>query len=773
MRIILFIVFIFFYNTHAYTQQCNLSFSGFLTDVDDNEKLAFAAVYLVETNQGTTSDVNGYFKIDNICSGTYTLRIKHIYCADVTDTLVLTESVQINYSLNHQDNLLDDITVHAERTSYSGTANTETLDAKELEFVKGKSLGEALKEINGLTSLQTGPSISKPAIHGLHSYRLLIMNNGVRQESQQWGSEHGPEIDPFIASNITVIKGAQSVKYGSDAIGGVILVDPAFLPDSAGVTGKVNFVGFSNNYGGALSSQIEGRLNQLPAFAWRLQGTYKFGGNTKTPNYYLANTAYREGNFSSALHFDRNNFETEVYYSFYNTKVGIFSGSHIGNVTDLLVAFESDTPLIQQDFTYQIGRPYQLIQHHLLKSTSALHTSSKGKFNFTVALQNNYRSEYDADRPLDDSLAALNNPSLYFDIGSITGNLDWKHPIKNNFSGSIGIDFINQQNISKYSYFIPNFRSYAGGLYVIEQYDFREFMFEVGLRYDYKWLEAYLFENSELTIVPYNFENISWNAGANYNINESCKFNLFIGSAWRAPSVSELYSSGLHHGAASLEFGNEDLNKEVSLNLQTGIELNNDVWFADAGVYMYKINDFIFLEPTLPPQLTIRGAFPVFYYKQTDANIYGLDATVKYLFPFRLQADARLSLLRARDVLNDSWIVSMPADRIGGGATYFFNTKNCFSELFIGTEVLHVFEQIRVPEEADYVSPPQEYTLFGMQVGTNLKMKHQTITLSIEGENMFNTTYRDYLNRFRYFADEMGRNITLRMKIPFIFKQIE
>ena len=197
-------------------------------------------------------------------------------------------------------------------------------------------------------------------IHGLQGYRILILNNGIRQEGQQWGNEHAPEIDPFIAQKISVIKGANAVRYGSDAMAGVILVEPNDLPDKASVTGEVNLVGLINGKTGIASAILQGYFDKIKGFSWRVQGTLKKGGNTNTPNYYLKNTGVQESNFSYALNYHRKNWGLETYYSQFKTKIGIFSSAHVGNLTDLQAAFNSNKP---QDslatFSYDIARPYQ------------------------------------------------------------------------------------------------------------------------------------------------------------------------------------------------------------------------------------------------------------------------------------------------------------------------------------------------------------------------------------------------------------------------------
>jgi hypothetical protein len=160
-------------------------------------------------------------------------------------------------------------------------------------------LTDYLKKMAGVSSIQTGPSIMKPVIHGMHSQRVVIMNAGIRQEGQQWGSEHAPEIDPFIADRLTVVKGASSIRYGSDAVGGVILVEPRKLPHEPGLQAELNLVGMSNGRQGIASGLVEQHLGKFFDVCWRLQGTVKHAGNLSTPDLILENTAFREYNWSS------------------------------------------------------------------------------------------------------------------------------------------------------------------------------------------------------------------------------------------------------------------------------------------------------------------------------------------------------------------------------------------------------------------------------------------------------------------------------------------
>lgn len=745
---------------------CDIVLSGRVVDEEHEDPLSFATVVIDSAQIVAVCDENGRFSVAGVCPGTHTVFITHVGCDPTYFRVELTENTFREFRLDHTLEDLGHIEVHGSATLSRGTMTQTTIEGADIDRITGKSLGNALKDVNGLNALQTGTSISKPVIHGLHSNRILIMNNGVRQEGQQWGNEHGPEIDPFVAESFTVIKGASAVKYGSDALGGVILVDPAPLPDTNGLRGTLHTVGFSNTRGGAIAGMIEQMHPRLPYFSYRLQGSVMREGNTQTPDYYLANTANGTRSFSTTAGWHKQDWRTEVYYSRYDATVGIFSGSHIGNLTDLENAFASDTPLVHQDFTYTIGRPYQKITHHLIKGLLDHHSEKFGSMLLTVAYQDDYRSEYDADAPLNDSLAALDLPSLYFELGTLTVDGEYqRHPGKK-FNGIIGFNGMNQQNVTRYSTFIPNFRSYSGGVYAIERYRSGGWMVEVGGRYDYRWMRIFRYVDEQLDTPEHVFGNLSASAGLQYFNGQHTQYNVNLSTAWRAPTVSELYSEGLHHGAASLEYGNDSLKAERSYQAVFSLEHNSDKWFIDFGVYNNYMRDFIYLQPTLPAELTIRGAFPVFHYRQTDANLLGTDLQVRYRLIDPLEIECKTSLLRARDLVRDTWIVMMPADKVSASVRYAFGDAKNVSNVHASMEWTHVFKQTRVEALEDYVPPPAAYSLLGAMVEGDWRAGKTLIHWGVEGDNLLNTPYRDYLNRFRYFADDMGMNITLRLKIP-------
>ena len=259
-------------------QNCNLNLSGKIVSSENGLTIPQATIELLGTNTTAISDVDGRFEIKNLCSNTYEIRIRFVGYKSLQQSINLFNSQNIEVKLEPEVVALDGVTVEGQKIEQVATLARSQLDKEELFKRGGETLGKSLQGISGINLLQTGPNIAKPIIHGLHSNRILILNNGIRQEGQQWGQEHAPEIDPFVATNLQLIKGAAAVKYGSDAIGGVILVNPPDLPEEAGVAGSLNAIANSNNGLITTSALVEGGVNGLKGFGWRLQGSFKKSG---------------------------------------------------------------------------------------------------------------------------------------------------------------------------------------------------------------------------------------------------------------------------------------------------------------------------------------------------------------------------------------------------------------------------------------------------------------------------------------------------------------
>lgn len=747
---------------------CTYQLSGYVIDDHDRSLLSGSKIYLKDSKREVFADSTGYYVFPGLCAGTYVFYCKHFGCDAVKETVTIIGNTEQNFYPEHHVEF-ESVDVVAKRIEEATSLGTRQMSDKDKNEVKGLSLGDGLTKLNGVTKLSTGNNISKPVIHGLHSNRILILNNGVRQEGQQWGNEHAPEIDPFIADELAVVKGANSVRYGPDAIGGVILVNPKELRKTPGIAGELNVVGLSNGRQGNLSATLNGNFSKLTPLRWRLQGTLKQGGNVNSPDYYLKNTGSKEYNFSYAIGYLKPKYGIDFFYSQFNTDIGIFSASHFGNLTDLQQAFEAEEPLESADFTYDLDRPRQHIEHELFRSKAYLVTGTKGKLSATYARQYNKRLEYDKHAPLNDSLANLNLPALQFELTTHTGELIWEHIRMHSFKGSVGITGFHQGNTYEGRFFIPNFRKMGAGIFWIENWRSKSKKLEIesGVRFDNIHQRIYMWEGETIISPAQNFMNMSGTVGAIYTVNKELVLRSNLGTAWRPPNVNELYSDGLHHGAASIEKGDSTLVTEKAINLSASLEYTGKKLSIVFDGYYKIINDFIYLKPTLVPTLTIKGAFPTFVHDQVDAHLRGFDLTVNYSITPEFKVISKASILRAFNQTNKDHLVMMPADRFENSLEYNFKDGKKLANAYVSLSVLSVLQQTRVPENSDYAAPPEGYTLLSFSAGMDIPLKTNAISLGVTVNNLLNTRYRDYMNRFRYFTDEMGRNISVRATVPF------
>lgn len=748
---------------------CNLVLKGIVNDNDNSEHLSYAVVTILGSGRAQEADEHGRFAFDNLCPGNYQLQFKHFGCKDTTLWVELKKNRNLTVKMPHSYYALKDVDIDVEKAEEKSTQAMQRLDSKALDKTKGATLGDQLKALNGVTTFNTGATISKPMINGMQGYRILILNNGIRQEGQQWGNEHAPEIDPFIAANLTLVRGASAVRYGSDAVGGVVLVEPPKLPDTAAVTGEVNVVGSTNGRAGVTSAYVQGYFDKLKFFSWRIQGTLKKSGNLKTPDYYLKNTGVEENNFSYALGYHRKRIGGEVYYSQFRSRIGIFSSAHIGNLTDLKAAFNRAKPADSlAGFSYEIGRPYQNIIHELVKVSTHIHTGLRSRFYANYAYQFNLRQEYDKHLPRNNALAALNLPELDYRITTQSGELFWEHDNIRAFRGKYGVQGMYQENVYTGRFFIPAFVNKTLGAFAIERFVQAHYEIEGGVRYDQRDLTSYYWIKNDLQSPRLFFSNMSYNLGGIFKPDSGLQITINGANGWRAPAVNELYSDGLHHGVGAIERGDKNLKTEYCNNVITGITIDRKKLRAELTAYGYWFRNYIYYNPSPTPELTIRGAFPVFNYVQNNARIVGADASLQYNIAAWFQVKARAMWVRGTNTETKEALVYMPADRYEGSFTLKLKDARFFKDTYLEPSFTWVDKQYRVPDSVDVAPPPPAYTLWGANAGTTLMAGKQPVIVTLSVSNALNTVYRDYLDRFRYYNDALGTNITLRLRLPII-----
>ncbi|WP_276498586.1 TonB-dependent receptor [Pontibacter litorisediminis] len=755
-------------------QDCGLTLSGKVLDHDTREALIGATVYIPELDRATMSDEYGNYHFHQLCRAPYTLQVTYVGYEKESFSVRMSGSATRDLQLHADARMLRTVEVTGEHLREQAQTQ-QSLSGRELEQTRGLALAETLKGISGVTSLQTGPTISKPVIHGMHSNRVLLLNNGVRQEGQQWGAEHAPEIDPFVASEVKVIKGAAGVRYGADAIGGVVLVEPRALPTSPGITGDLHLLGSTNNRQLATSATVEGNFEKVPPLSWRLQGTLRKAGNAKTPDYYLENTGLKEQNFSAAVGYNKEAYGAELYYSHFSTDLGILRESHIGSVQDLLYAIERGRPsnAANAEFTYGIDRPYQHVQHDLLKAKGHWQLGEAGKLEFVYGWQRNLREEYEPRR------GGGSLPALQLTLNTHTTEAVFNHKPLGNFFGSVGVSTIYQKNTYEYSDFLPYYTSMTAGVFATEQWKKDRLQLEAGIRYDYRYLQVKKYEEeaeSKRTLIKpeYDFNNVSGTLGAMYDVGYHLTFGLSATSAWRAPGANELFSEGVHHSAATYEEGDPTLTSEQAYNLEFSVDyFSNPRLNGSLSLYHNYISNFIYLAPQPEPIVTVRGAFPAFKYTQADATFTGADLNLDYKIATGLVLESKTSLLYARNLDTDDYLIYMPSNRFDNSLRYEFAAADNgkLTNAYVSVGGVYVAEQKRVPEKAeqDFAPAPEAYFLLKAEAGTTVHFGNQPIEVGITGNNLLNTVYREYLNKLRYYADEPGRMLMLRVRVPLNF----
>lgn len=759
--------------TSLLAQNCNGSISGVVKDKNNQPIPGVVVSFSHAKTEPFITDSLGRFYFKRLCSNIYILSFNVSgYKPLIKNVTLYKDTVHLSVKLEELVQHLAAIKVSASRESPIETDARSTLSPKALAKSGGDDLGTMLKQIPGVSALQSGPTLSKPAIHGLSGNRVLIMNNGVRQEGQQWGDDHAPEIDPNKSGEISVIKGAASIRYGSDALGGVVLMNPLPLPSQPGINGSLSLVGASNGRKGVVSGDLEGAFDKaFKGLSWRLQGTLKRAGNARTPLYYLDNTGLAEGDFSAQLGYKWKQLELNASYSEYNAKVGIFSGSEVEDSADLIRAYQNrDHPESPDYFTYHIGQGHQSINHDILKLKGQYHFANKGQLQIVYSLQRDLRQEYSPDAP-DSSGKVL--PDDWFRLMANSLDLIYKEPYSNGFSGSLG--FSGQTKNNEYQGLdsrplIPDYDEKGFGLFAIERYEKESWLVEGGLRYDYLNRSYRLLDLSDLSHYSHNYryENATGSLGATLHINNRLSFNANFSMGWRAPSADEMFIYGVHASAAQFVMGDSTLKLERSYNSTFTLNYHTDKLKISADLYDNEINDFIYLEPVGAQQIGGLG-FHAFQYVQNNVRLLGTDVSLQWDILKLLSLDSKTSLLRATNKTLKGGLINMPPAKFQNGLTLHTNKLGGIRQPYFTLENVSVLKQNYILSEQESLlpPPPPAYSLWNINFGGIIPLGRQTLDLNFAVNNLTNKVYSDYMNQFRYFAYDLGLNFVIRAKLTF------
>ncbi len=772
------------------------SVEGTVQDFHDKTMLENAVVTL--GNSTTKTDKKGRFSFSNIPAGSHQLVAKHPLCDNYTENVKVDRNLHLAIMLEHHTDEIQGVTLHGTHKN-NGTMVVKTLDRKEIERNTTENLGNLLKNISGVSGLKTGNNIVKPVIHGLYGSRISIINNGVRMQEQEWGVEHAPNIDINNFQHIDVVKGASALRYGSDAIGGVVVLEPEIFPKKDTLKGSVGLSGISNGRGLGVDVNV--------AKIWKNGWAVKTGGHVQklgdqsAPDYHLKNTGSDFSSFNFTL--QRNTFRNGISFDYYltNQNLAILRDSHVATPKEYEAAMNTAVPFYSGNFSYDIDNPRQLVEHHLAKVSAFNRFENIGKVSATYSFQYNHRQEFDLRRG---DLSAI--PSL--DLALMTHQFNLNDLLeREKWSLETGVDASFQNNYSdpatQARRLIPNYDKYSAGIYSVFKYKITpELNAEAGIRYDYnyydvtKWYDKSDWENYYANTFPQfyvqtkanrvltrpklTYENLSYNAGLEYH--PSAYFNLKFNYAkvGRTPNIAELFSDGLHHSAAIIERGNMNIKNEEGHQFNLIADARLDVLKGlDISVnpYYFITKNFINQVPNGILQLTQAGTFPVWVYQQIDAKMYGLDLDVSLNITDELTYKGRGAYVYGQDETNLKPLILMMPMNFSNALQF---SKKEWNGFYLNVENQTSVAQKRFPihnlQYTDYVNgeevthdvdvstPPKGYTLWNAQVGIDLA-KHFSAGLSVN--NIFNISYRDYLNRMRFFANDLGRNFIVNFRYQF------
>ena len=670
--------------------------------------------------------------------------------------------------LNKEQNI-GEIVVTGVRQQASINSVSNKIDESLIDRSMGKSLASILEHVSGVSSIQTGTTVAKPVINGMYGNRILIVNNGARQTGQQWGVDHAPEIDQNSSGSIEVIKGAESVRYGSEALGGIIVMNQKALPyGQTALSGHLRTLYGNNGKRYSVVAQAEGTMPFSKNLAWRLQGTYANSGDQSTAKYVLNNTGYREHDFSASLGYKLNALKLEGYYSMYNLKLGVLNSAQLGSEDLLKERIALGQPAEVYPYSRHINYPFQQIVHHTAIGKVYFDAGKYGNFFWQTAFQADDRQENRIRRM---NLSYIPTVSMY--LTSFQNQLKWNLAY-NKWNTEAGATYLHIRNRNQTGTgvvpLIPNYTEYDLGIYAIQKYRNGNWTAEAGIRFDNQETRASGYDyTGKLYGGHHVFSNFSYNLGTSYRFNEQLKLTSNLGLAWRAPHVHELYSNGNELGSGMFVMGDSTMHSEQSTKWVTSLSYRSAFAEVRVDAYLQWINGYIYDEPLKGRYVTvISGSYPLFQYKQTDAFFRGIDFDVRLRPIQHVEYHLLSGLIWANEKQTGNYLPYIPSARFDHDITWE-DIRVGKGNAWLQLKHRLVLKQTRFNPANDLIDfTPPTYNLFGLEAGIDWPLgERNKLRMLLAADNLFNNEYKEYTNRSRYYAHDMGRDI--RFSIGWFF----
>ncbi len=756
---------------------------GMVVDSHSQQAMIGATVYIASLNRGAQTNEQGEFTIPDVNEGDYVLEVRYIGYSTHKEELSLNSDsklIELIIPLEASSQLIScpPIIGHSLLSSSQNAAPATKVSKQALLESSGANIIDALAKQPGVSQITTGAGISKPVIRGLGYNRVLIVNDGVRQEGQQWGSEHGVEIDQFGVERIEILKGPASLIYGSDAMAGVIYMNsmPYFTQETKRANFTTNYQ--SNNKLWAYSANAEGNTNN---WLWgaRLSGKNaqdyknKIDGN-------VDNSSFSDNSLSLMFGQNSDNRLTTIKLSYYR-------------VIPEIPSLEEDEHHEEEEEEHHEDEEshahFQKVEHFKAVLQNRSIFENGGEIKSTVSFQQNRRKEFEEQDAY----------GMYLQLNTLIYDTNYETTVGDGWNITTGIGGMYQHSENFGSeYLIPNYNLFDIGAYLLTIKRYEKLSLSGGLRYDFRHVKGTELEKSteelassahqdELGFEAFNskFTGFSASIGAKYQLLPQLSTNLNLSRAYRAPNVAELGANGNHHGSYSYQMGNAKLKPEQSFQLDWGMEYQSNHLVAWVNLFSNHVNNYIYSHK-MPNSIgldSIIDHYSVFTYSQGNAHLYGgeiyFDFHPHVLHELHFEntlSYTRGKLLNQTDSLTN--LPMIPPIRLTSNLRYNFNKLGkAFSNVFVSFGVEHNWGQKHYLKAYNTETATPAYMLLNTSIGGDVKLKERTLcSIYISGENLANKAYQSHLNRLKYAGHNeateregyynMGRNFSFKLIFP-------
>lgn len=710
------------------------SIKGSVIDANTKQGLTFANIYFSDLEKGTSTNENGDFFLENLPAGNYKILISLLGYETKSVNINIPNTTNIEVLLTPSAIEMEAIIVSTpfHKLQSENVMKVEHETIKNLKANGAVNLSDGISNIAGVESVTTGLSIGKPVIRGLSSNRVLVYAQGVRMENQQFGDEHGLGLSDSGIESVEVIKGPASLLYGSDALGGVLYLNPEKFAINNSSNTDFNGNYFSNTQG--YNTNL-GYKSSDEHFKFLIRGSFTEHADYKTNNYRVTNTRFKEQDFKAGLGYQKNDFKTEFRYNLNHSTLGI--PEEIGIQSTL------KTPML----------PYQDITNHLFSSKSTVFFD-KSKLEFNLGYIYNDRKEFEEhheeeEEEEENHEGEVIEAALHMKLKTANYDVKYSLPKSGKLETIVGAQGMNQTNTNYgEEELIPNATTNDIGILATSHIHFESVDVQLGARFD----------NRNVNVVSgltKDFNSFNGALGVKTNIFKKITARVNLATGFRAPNLSELTSDGAHEGTNRYEIGNPNLKSEQNFQTDIALEFKNEhVEFFVNGFYN-KINNYIFLSPN---GNTI-NADPVFVYLQNDANLYGGEIGL-HLHPHPLDwlhIESSFETVTGKQS-NDSYLPLIPANSLTNILRVEFE-KSWLNNGYSYIKLKTTFNQNNI---SVFETSTAGYSLLSAGIGANFNLFKKEATITLSGTNLTNKTYINHLSRLK--PDNifnMGTNITV------------